>query len=110
MNAIRPTPQMSLETILKQNADEAHRLRAEAASKLDENERIEKEMHAILRSVPPSGTNTMPVSYGSTEMTPEKAVCFQALAIVRSWKRRHKKNYNIQETELMEAVERLTWA
>lgn len=115
MNAMKSSPQLSLESILKQNTVDASRLRAEAAAKMEENAKIEAEMSAILKSIPPSKLvvdsqgATMPIPTDTFGLSPEKEVLFSALAIVRSWKRRHKKNYNNQETELMKAVERLTW-
>ncbi len=114
---LKTSPQLSLENIIKQKRDEAQRLLAEV-------EGIKAEMHKIL-SEPPSappqsrlveaftqGVATTMLPGGeavSTRMVAEKEVIYAALAIVRSWKRRHKKNWHAQEKELMNAVERLTW-
>jgi hypothetical protein len=130
----KPAAQLSLETILKQNADEAKRLKAAADEKLAENARIEAEMHRILsepssQQAPGSriveaykngaamglleleNRNTQQPSSApsSVKMVAEKEVLYAALAIVRSWKRRRKKNWQTQEKELMNAVEKLTW-
>ena len=117
----KPAPQVSLEAILKSNKEAAAKL-------LQENERIEAEMHKILTtsSFPPPpvsrlmeafsegvrATTPVPVdsqSPASEKLVAEKEVVFAAVAIVRSWTRRHKKNWKIQEKELMNAVRRLTW-
>ena len=45
----------------------------------------------------------------STKSMAEREVVYAAVAIVRSWQRRHKKSFHNQERELMNAVERLTW-
>ena len=128
----KPAAQLSLESIIEHNKAAAKRLNEEAAARLAENDRIEREMHAILVEPPKSSTppasrfveaykngKTMgrmaaevavteppPVS---TRMAAEREVVYAALAIVRSWQRRHKKTFKQQERELMNAVERLTW-
>ena len=121
--SIKPEAQISLENILKQNREEAEELRKAANAKLAENDRIQQEMHNILKSVPPppasrlvdaftEGARTVPSSPNPDSVVrlgAEKEVLYAALAIVRSWKRRHKKNYQAQERELVTAVERLTW-
>lgn len=124
----KPAAQLSLEAILKRNSEEAERLRAEADARLAENAGIEAAMHRVL-SEPPSAPQSRLVAAfkngealkrlelehaateapTSTKMVAEKEVLYAALAIVRSWKRRHKKNWQAQEKELMNAVERLTW-
>jgi hypothetical protein len=117
-----PSPRLSLEQILKQNQEDAHRLNLEAQAKLLENEAIRMEMHKILKSEPPPvsrfveayetgkpGSNPPPAPDSGTKLEPEKDVLYAALAIVRSWKRRHKKNWRAQERELADAVERLVW-
>lgn len=123
-SALKPQAQLSLETVLKQNRDEAENLTRAAQSKLDENARIQAEMHKILSEPPPppvsrlmeafsegvrATTTTMPSGVDSTRMVAEKEVLYAALAMVRSWQRRHKKHFHNQEKELMNAVERLTW-
>ena len=126
----KPAAQLSLESILERNKAEAQKLKEQADAKLAENERIEAEMNKILKEPPPSrlvqafqnghtmermtleNQQTVPPSTGpsySTRMVAEKEVIYAALAIVRSWQRRHKKKYHAQEKELMNAVERLTW-
>jgi hypothetical protein len=106
----------SLVDLIKSNEDEASRL-------LGENARLKEEMHKILSEPPPPPSRLVDVLEGRSTrptqppvapeqvlaMTPEKEVIYAALAIVRSWTRRHKKNWKSQETELMKAVSRLTW-
>ncbi len=126
----KPAAQLSLEAILQRNVEEAARKRAEADQLLAENAGIEAAMHRVL-SEPPSAPasrlvaafkngeamkkmeleNAMTATPGpsSSAMLAEKEVLYAALAIVRSWKRRRKKNWQSQEKELMNAVERLTW-
>lgn len=123
--SLKPEPQLALEALIQSNADEAKRL-------LDTNDRIYQEMAAILKSTPPpppsdrlveafqSGTRatqkseryTVPVANEepvSTRLAAKEEVLYAALAIVRSWKRRHKKNWQSQERELEAAVQKLTW-
>ena len=122
--SLKPEAQLSLETIIKQNREEAENLQRAAQAKLDENERIKAEMHNILKSVPPPPVSRLMEAFSegvraslppadqeapSVKMVAEKEVLYAALAIVRSWKRRHKKNWQTQERELVAAVERLTW-
>ncbi len=121
-HAVKPQAQLSLEAILKHNRDEAESLTRAAQAKLDENARIQTEMHKILSEPPPPPVSRLmeafsegvrasvpPASVDPTRMVAEKEVLYAALAIVRSWQRRHKKNWHAQEKELMNAVERLTW-
>jgi hypothetical protein len=115
----KPAPQLSLEAIMHRNKEEAERL-------LGENERIKEEMHNILKSVPPPPVSRTMEAFSdgvratlvpenlrsepaSVKLVAEKEVLYAALAIVRSWKRRKKKNWQSQEKELAAAVERLTW-
>ena len=122
--SLKPEPQLALEALIQSNADEAKRL-------LDTNDRIYQEMAVILKSTPPpssdrlveafqSGTRatqkseryTVPVSPEeplSTRLAAKEEVLYAALAIVRSWHRRHKKNWQSQERELEAAVKKLTW-
>ncbi len=101
----KPAPRMSLdstvEATLRRNKEEAERL-------LGENSRIEAEMQRILSEPPPSRHTSTPPSAG-TKMSAEKEVIYAALAICRSWQRRHKKNFHTQEKDLLSAVEKLTW-
>ncbi len=126
--ATKPAPQLSLELILEKNRKEAEELKAQAEAKLAENVRIEAEMQKIL-SEPPTPPSRLVAAYkdgetlrqmaletAQTDLPPlsqrmlaEREVLYAALAIVRSWKRRHKKTYAAQEKELSNAVERLTW-
>lgn len=128
----KPAAQLSLEAIIESNKAAAKRLNAEAAARLAENERIEGEMHKILSEPPPNSppASRLVAAYRnghamakmaaenamteappplSTRMVAEREVLYAALAIVRSWQRRHKKTFKAQERELMNAVERLTW-
>jgi hypothetical protein len=102
MANLKHAPQLSLESIIQRNKEEASRL-------LDENARIEAEITKILSTPPPASKATTLQPPDSTRLSAEKEVIYAALAIVRSWQRRHKKNYHSQERELMNAVERLTW-
>ncbi len=123
----KPAAQLSLEAILKQNKAEAERLQAAAIAKLAENARIEAEMQKVLSEPPASrlveaykngatmgrmaeeNAQTVPPAPVSQRMLAEREVLYAALAITRSWKRRHKKNWHQQERELMAAVEKLSW-
>ncbi len=123
----KPAAQLSLELILEQNRAEAERL-------LAENARIETEMTKILGDVqpPPSKlveafeeaiphhkngkTMERMITENSTTLPPvserlasERDVVYAAVAIVRSWERRHKKKYHNQERELAAAVAKLKW-
>ncbi len=126
----KPAAQLSLEAILQRNVEEATRKQAEAAQLLAENAGIEAAMHRVLSEPPSAPASRLVAAYKngealkkmemenaatvapgptSTRMLAEREVLYAALAIVRSWKRRHKKNWHAQEKELMNAVERLTW-
>ncbi len=138
MNLSQKHIQMSLEQALKNNEVEAAKLQAAAKAKLDENARIEAEMQKILSEPPPSSkappsrlveayrngatmsrleaenATTLPAGpigpqSSNTRLNAEREVLFAALAIVRSWKRRHKKNFHAQEKELMDAVNAMVW-
>ncbi len=132
MNLSQKHIQMSLEQALKNNEVEAAKLQAAASAKLAENARIEAEMQKILSEPPPSAATstrlveaykngatmsrletenatTMPPQSSNTRMAAERAVLYAALAIVRSWTRRHKKNFHSQEKELMDAVNAMVW-
>lgn len=125
----KPAAQLSLELILERNKTEAERL-------LAENERIETEMRKILDAQSPSAPasrlveafqeaipqhkngetmkrmteeNAMTLPPVSERLATERDVVYAAVAIVRSWKRRHKKTYHNQERELAAAVDRLKW-
>jgi hypothetical protein len=125
----KPAAQLSLEMILERNKAQAERLQQEAKDKLEENRRIEAEMQRILHHPPPSDVvgrlahrngdsmrlmaaeNALtepPPASTSPRMIAEREVLYAAMAITRSWKRRHKKNWKTQERELLNAVERLT--
>lgn len=116
--ATKNAAQLSLEAIISKNKTQADAMQRAALDKLEENERIKAEMHKILSEPPPVSTlvaafrdATMPPTDGpvSVKLAAEKEVIYAALAIVRSWRRRNKKNWQAQEKELMSAVERLTW-
>ncbi len=124
----KPAAQMSLELILERNSAEADRL-------LGENARIRTEMEKILgevqaapvsklvsafeeaiphhkngetmkRMIEENATTLPPVS---ERLASERDVVYAAVAIVRSWRRRHKKTYHNQERELAAAVDKLKW-
>lgn len=122
----KPAAQLSLEAIVEQHRKDADALIEAANAKATAADRIEAEMARVLSEPPPtsrlveafSGMNTVPPPHHatppppfsvSTKMSAEKEVVYAALAIVRSWQRRHKKKYNTQETVLMKAIEGLTW-
>ncbi len=127
----KPAAQLSLEMILERNRTEAERL-------LTENARIETEMKKILDAAPPPSSRlveafqeAMPVGIPqhknglamsrmaeenaatlppvSERLASERDVVYAAVAIVRSWRRRHKKTYHNQERELASAVDKLKW-
>ena len=124
----KPAAQLSLEAIIQRNREEAERKKAEIAQLLAENAGIEAAMQRVLSEPPSAPASRLVAAYkngealkmmemehgttvkpDSTRMLVEREVLYAALAIVRSWKRRHKKNWQAQEKELMNAVERLTW-
>lgn len=125
----KPAAQLSLESILEHNRAAAKRLASEAAAMLDQNAVIEAEMQKVLSSAPPvsrlvqaykngdalkrlgleNDATVSPDAPISTRMSAEREVIYAALAIVRSWQRRHKKTFHAQERELMKAVLGLTW-
>ncbi len=138
MSQTKPAAQLSLETILERNRSEAQRLlrendRIERAMQeilqqppMPSSRVVEAFKNGMAMgkmtlenaaTVPPGSSASIPPSSqrdtvgvpDSTRMLPEKEVCYAALAIVRSWQRRHKKNYKLQEKALIDAVSRLVW-
>jgi pantothenate kinase type III len=98
MNYSKPIPQVTLETMMKKNREESDRLLKQSKALLEENRSIESEMTRILiPSVPP------PVS--SVRPDPMSELIVVADALVRSWKRRHKKNFKQLESDLVNAME-----
>lgn len=133
---MKSTPK-SLEQVLENNALEAVRFRERADALLDENGRIETELARILSEPPRSSvtpsrlvaafanaTTELPAPPKAARMDtvrsaedarthgvthPERVVVFAAVAMVRSWRARHKKNWQIQERQLAAAVDNLEW-
>ncbi len=107
----------SLEQIIKDKEAQAQKI-------LDEVNGIKSQMRTILSEPPPPPVSRLMEAFsegvrstlppGTSEpvlmrIAAEREVIFAAMAIVRSWERRHKKNWHSQEKELMNAVKRLTW-
>jgi hypothetical protein len=111
MNSEKPVPQVALEVMMKRNKEQADKLLQEAQKLLKENKVIETEISKVMASVPPpSQVATMaptmaPVS--SVRPDPMGGLLHAADALVRSWKRRHKKNFKQLELDLMTALERI---
>ncbi len=106
----KPVPQVALEVMMRRNKESADKLLAEAKKLLAENRLIETEMAKVLpppsqvASVPPA-SSTMPSS--SLRPDPMGGLLHAADALVRSWKRRNKKNFKQLELDLMTALERM---
>ena len=129
MSLSKPVPQVTLEVMMKRNKEEAEDLLRKAQKLIAENRFIETKMEEVLLSVPPppsrvSGTAPtmaagMPVITMKASSPPPSALMappsrpdpmggllHAADALVRSWKRRHKKNFSQLETDLMTALEK----
>lgn len=114
-NAAKPVPQVALEVMMKRNREEADQLLRRSQELLSENKKIERDMNVILASVtmaPPASRvaiaekpDTMPAP--SSKPDPAGGLFHAADALVRSWKRRHKKNFKQLELDLMTALERM---
>lgn len=127
----KPVPQVALEVMMKRNKEAADKLLAEAKKLIEENRHISVEMSRILpppssRSVPSAGSAaTLPASGRYAMMgngtdsrnqatmppasrpDPMGGLLHAADALVRSWKRRKKKNFKQLELDLMTALERM---
>jgi hypothetical protein len=106
MNSVaqeKPVPQVALEVMMKRNKEAADKLLSEAKKLLAENRMIETEMAKALSAPPPSHV-TMPPS--SMRPDPMGGLLHAADALVRSWKRRNKKNFKQLELDLMSALEK----
>lgn len=101
----KPMPQVALEVMMKRNKEAADKLLSEAKKLLAENKLIETEMARVLSVPPPSQVVTAPVS--SMRPDPMGGLHHAADALVRSWKRRKKKNFKQLELDLMTALERM---
>lgn len=101
----KPTPQVALEVMMKRNKEQADQLLAQAKKLIQENRVIETEMNKVLASVPPPSHVMAPVS--SVRPDPMGGLHHAADALVRSWKRRNKKNFKQLELDLMTALERM---
>jgi hypothetical protein len=114
----KPVPQVALEVMMKRNKEQAEKLLNDARKLLQENRVIEVEMSKVLASAPPPSQVTPqaapPSVAPSTDrmvpsMRPDPAggLFHAADALVRSWKRRGKKNFKQLERDLMMALERM---
>ncbi len=128
----KPPPQVTLEVMMKRNAAEADRLLAEAKKLLEENRHISVEMQRILPNLPPPSSRSVPGSataktlpttgsysmlgngtgHGHTTIPasrpdPMGGLLHAVDALVRSWQRRHKKNFKQLELDLMAALEKV---
>lgn len=105
----RPVPQAALEVMMKRNKEDSDRLVREAEALLAENKKIEREMSKILALAPVSRVAvSLPPqsSVPSSRPDPMGGLLHAADALVRSWKRRNKKNFKQLELDLMTALER----
>jgi hypothetical protein len=109
MNAAqeKPVPQVALEVMMKRNKEAADKLLAEAKKLLAENRMIETEMAKVLPSVPPASQSVSLAPQSSIRPDPMGGLLHAADALVRSWKRRNKKNFKQLELDLMTALERM---
>lgn len=113
MNAAKPVPQVALEVMMKRNKESADKLLKEAEKLLSENKLIESRMEQILAAPPASQVATVPpvshsmVPQSSMRPDPMGGLHHAADALVRSWKRRNKKNFKQLELDLMTALERM---
>ncbi len=108
MPNVKHVPQVTLETIIKKNKEEAEELFAKAKSLILENRRIEVEMIKILStSTPGSGVASVRPSAPPASVRVDSEVVYAANNLIRSWRRRHKRNFKTAEQDLMDACERL---
>lgn len=114
-NASKPVPQVALEVMMKRNREEADQLLKRATDILAENKKIERDMNTILAAAPAPVSarvtiaekrDTMPAP-SSVKPDPAGGLFHAADALVRSWQRRHKKNFKQLELDLMTALERM---
>lgn len=101
----KPVPQVALEVMMKRNKEAADKLLTEAKKLLAENKMIETEMVKVL-SVPPSSQVVTAPPQSSIRPDPMGGLLHAADALVRSWKRRNKKNFKQLERDLMSALEK----
>jgi len=105
-SAEKSTPQVALEVMMKRNREQADQLLVQAKKLLAENKVIETEVRTILSQAPASQVVTQsPAS--SIRPDPMGGLHHAADALVRSWKRRNKKNFKQLELDLMTALERM---
>ena len=105
--ASKPVPQVALEVMMKRNREEADQLLKRSQELLTENRKIEHGMAAILATVPPSAPKGATMAPPSSRPDPAGGLFHAADALVRSWQRRHKKNFKQLERDLMTALERM---
>lgn len=101
-------PQVALEVMMKRNREQADLLLSQAKKLITENRTIETEMSKVLASVPPASQSVSLPPLSSARPDPMGGLHHAADALVRSWKRRHKKNFKQLELDLMSALERVT--
>lgn len=99
MQNVKPMPQVALEVMMKRNKEEADKLLKHAQDLLTENRKIETEMKTIL-----SASQPPPSIIPQSRPDPMGGLLHAADALVRSWQRRHKKNFKQLELDLMAAV------
>jgi hypothetical protein len=135
MNSVLPematsAPQVTLEVVMRKNKEEAEQLFEQAKRLLAENRRISTELARIVvkppsstavpasegtsRTIPNSGRYSMvnlesspPTVIPSSRPDPVGGLLHAADALVRSWKRRNKKNFKQLELDLMMALEKV---
>ncbi len=102
------SPQAALEVMMKRNKEEADALLKHAKDLLAENRKIEYEMKTILSSAssPPPSSMSMP-SVPASRPDPMGGLLHATDALIRSWKRRRKKNFKQLELDLITALERV---
>lgn len=100
-----PVPQVALEVMMKKNKEEASSLFAKAKELLAENRKIEVEMTKILS--PHTMDSLPPPSSASMRPDPMGGLLHASESLVRSWKRRNKKNFKQLELDLMRALDRV---
>ncbi len=104
----KSVPQVTLETMMKRNKAESERLLKQAHELLSENREIESRMTAILTQAPQSQPVVRPSQPPSSiRPDPMGGLLHAADALVRSWTRRHKKNFKQLELDLMSALEKV---
>lgn len=118
----KPSPQMTPEQFLENNAYASallERARDRAVAEANELGRILSELPPRSSSTPSRLVNAFATSMTALPapptlpkaepISPEHRVIYAAMAMVQSWKGRHKKNWQLQERELASAIEGIVW-